>query len=321
MFISLVFGKHSVIQSLILSKWWIQILSSVQKRFGEVFFAFKEHGKAITENQRENVRLYSFQSSYRIPYDYAHILCKRTAWTIRKELIPIFGQGFTTEALHPDHPDYGCLLLDPKNLPANGKNSTQHKRNTMRQNNKPYCKRINTPKIRNAPKQMKNSSYLKKKQRQQKIEEEEKVRKLMISASMSVNRLLNDEDEDDILSSEEEFDDDEDDMMTDDNGSSTGSSTSSLSSPTFRVVQTYPPEQWSNSVPLLPPIYNNTNQPTTTTSPTHIAQDIIDTISATILLQRLSQDDGARPFKPFESSSVIPSKVIVGHQEFTICWD
>lgn len=257
-------------------------------------------------------------------------MCKRTAWTIRKELIPIFGQGFTTEALHPDHPDYGCLLLDPKNLPANGKNSSQHKRNTMRQNNKPYCKRINTPKIR-TPKPMKNSNYLKKKHRQQQEEQEqqqqkeeeeqEKERKMMISASMSVNRLLNDEDEDDILSSEEEFDDDdedEDDMMTDDNGSSTSSSTSSLSSPTFRVVQTYPPEQWSNSVPLLPPIYN-TNHSTTT--PTHIAQDIIDTISATILLQRLSQDDGARPFKPFESSSVIPSKVIVGHQEFTICWD
>jgi hypothetical protein len=53
---------------------------------------------------------------------------------------------------------------------------------------------------------------------------------------------------------------------------------------------------------------------------TPVAQDIIDTISATILLQRLSQDDGARPFRPLESST-IPSKVIVGHQEFTICWE
>ncbi|KAI8098318.1 transcription regulator HTH, apses-type DNA-binding domain-containing protein, partial [Gilbertella persicaria] len=26
-----------------------------------------------------------------IPYDYAHLLCKRTAWHIRKELVPMFG--------------------------------------------------------------------------------------------------------------------------------------------------------------------------------------------------------------------------------------
>lgn len=292
-----------------------------------------------------------------IPYDYAHILCKRTAWNIRKELIPIFGQGFPSEALSPDHPDYGCLLLDPKSyLPANGrKNNTNsgsqhHKRNTMRQNhnNKPYCKRTTTKKLPRTPKPMKScsSSYISKKkskQLQQEKEKEQLLQQRKIAASMSVNRLLNedsdsDSSDEDILSSEEEFDDDEDDMMTDDNGSSSSSSSSLSSSPSFRVVQTYPPEEWLNSVPLLPPIYNSFTattpsppptsyhsptvslSPCSPVTPTHIAQDIIDTISATILLQRLSQDDGARPFKPLESS-VIPSKVIVGHQEFTICWD
>ncbi|RUP06763.1 hypothetical protein BC936DRAFT_140266 [Jimgerdemannia flammicorona] len=46
-----------------------------------------------------------------IPYEHAQILCIRTAWNIRKELIPLFGPRFRFEALDPSHPDYGCLLL------------------------------------------------------------------------------------------------------------------------------------------------------------------------------------------------------------------
>ena len=98
-------------------------------------------------------RAISYPIVCRIPYDFAHILCKRTAWHIRKELTPIFGHSFLSEALSPDHIDYGCLLLDPKNLPANGKNLvSHHKRNTMRQNNtKPYCKRPSTTTTKKLP--------------------------------------------------------------------------------------------------------------------------------------------------------------------------
>lgn len=218
-------------------------------------------------------------------------------------MVPIFGQGFLTEALSPDHPDYGCLLLDPVNRKKNTTSVIHKKRNTMRQN-KPCFKKITTKK-----QIMKKKSQLEELKRQKKISE-----------SMSVNRLLNEESELSELSSEEEFDDDED-MMTDDNGSNSSLS-STASSPTFRVIQTYPTvENWSNRVPLLPPMYNNYYLPSRENHcDNNISQDIIDTISATILLQRLSQDDGARPFKPLESS-VIPNKVIVGHQEFTICWD
>lgn len=207
----------------------------------------------------------------RIPYDYAHLLCKRTAWHIRKELIPIFGQQFPLEALHPDHADYGCLLLDP----LTRKKNSLHKRNTMRAA-KPYSK----------PLKKKTPTIVKK------------VAGSRVASSMSVTRLLNNEDSD-ILSSEEEEDDDD--------------TSSSFSSPSFRVVQTYPPEDWS---PVLAPMHSPSPPP----PQAHIAQDIIDTISATILLQRLSQDDGKRPFKPLEATH-IPSKVIVGHQEFSICWD
>ncbi|KAI8098319.1 uncharacterized protein B0P05DRAFT_521362 [Gilbertella persicaria] len=140
---------------------------------------------------------------------------------------------------------------------------------------------------------------------------------LKISTSMSVNRLLN----------KDESSDEFDDMMTLSDASSLSSLDSPTPSPTFRVIQTYPPDNnsWSNEGPLLPPIQqappsHEYTLPSIQKPSAHVAQDIIDTISATILLQRLSQDDGARPFRPFESS-VIPSKVIVGHQEFTICWD
>jgi hypothetical protein len=236
----------------------------------------------------------------RIPYDNAKLLCSRTAWNIRKELVPIFGQRFPLEALNPDHEDYGCLLLDPK---SNKSNQNQRRNYTMRPK-KPYTKQQETKKTR-TPKPMKSVNSEKKKTSKTKV--------------MSVTRLLNEkEDFMDFLDS------DSDDLSS---LSSFGSST--VPSPTFRVIQTYPPEDWSD---LLPPIYNTSQQnthilpslsrsPTPPLSPmtTHVSQDIIDTISATILLQRLSQDDGARPFNPIESK--IPSKVIVGHQEFTICWD
>lgn len=255
----------------------------------------------------------------------------------------------------------------------------------MRQ--KPYTKQQTTKRnsLRNTiakPLKAKNTTPFKQQQK--------KKLNSQIASSMSVTRLLNSqhamsaetgmryEDEDMEDMEEEEEHEDDDDLLTlsDESSLSSFESTSvtAASFPTFRVIQTYPPEDWSNqcgnhstasssSGPLLPPICNLTTEqqqqklPSIDTAspnmmmammdsgsssassiasspslvwssspmmspvaPTHVAQDIIDTISATILLQRLSQDDGARPFKPLESS-VIPSKVIVGHQEFTICWD
>ncbi|KAI8373996.1 transcription regulator HTH, apses-type DNA-binding domain-containing protein [Choanephora cucurbitarum] len=241
-----------------------------------------------------------------IPYDYAHLLCKRTAWHIRHELVPIFGPKFPMEALDPEHQDYGCLLLQPKSNPNHQKKSNT----TMRQ--KPYVK------------QQRQSSVCQKRKRS----EPSKKKKKPKHDTMSLNRLLN----------QSKQEDTDDDMMTLSDASSLSSldSPTTTPSPTFRVVQTYPPhheESWPKGFcqdsPLLPPIQQNPSQhyalpsikqSTDTWPAQHVAQDIIDTISATILLQRLSQDNGERPFRPMESS-VIPSKVIVGHQEFTICWD
>lgn len=225
----------------------------------------------------------------RIPYDFAHILCKRTAWDIRKELIPIFGPQFPLEALAPDHPDYGCLLLDPKNISTNKASQQKRMRTTKRETIKQqHRQQQQRPVRRTKPKPMRSSSG----------------RHSKIASSMSVTRLLNEQ---------------SDEEMSDDSGSQESiDSPQSTPSPSFRVIQTFPPE---DSL-ILPPINNEywSPPPIMDRSLTPVAQDIIDTISATILLQRLSQDDGARPFRPLESST-IPSKVIVGHQEFTICWE
>ncbi|CAO3619981.1 unnamed protein product [Cunninghamella blakesleeana] len=80
----------------------------------------------------------------------------------------------------------------------------------------------------------------------------------------------------------------------------------------------------TSSLPKITPIYpsywQNEMNPSTASYSSALNQDIIDTINATVLLQKLSQDDGKRPFRPM-SSSTIPSRVVVGDQEYKICWD
>jgi hypothetical protein len=89
-----------------------------------------------------------------------------------------------------------------------------------------------------------------------------------------------------------------------------------------RITPIYNPscsssQSWS---PVSPAAESLSSSPTATVTTDMYDKDIIDTINATILLQRLSQDDGARPFKPMHSKS-IPSKVMIGNQEFRICWN
>ncbi|KAF7730278.1 hypothetical protein EC973_002521 [Apophysomyces ossiformis] len=343
-----------------------------------------------------------------IPYDYAYTLCKRTAWNVRRDLVAMFGPRFVNEALDPSHPEYGCLLLDPKSAPYHKGAAVQRRSasfSTMR--GQPYKR-----------------DYMRRR--------EKKSNK--IAKRMSVSRLLNESGQ-------------EDDKESASPSGST-ESPETTPSPTFRVIPTFsdkwqhhhqqqqqqqqapppsppptttstttattattsiptnasvimpppPPssssqrqKQQAHSGPLLPPIYttsspsmknnnssshpspnnnNNSSNNNTTTSATTsngnsssstttttvtsatintsllpppsclktpsreprvtpvsnwtdsaaISQDIIETINATILLQCLSMDDGARPFRPVRPE-LVPSKVIVGNQEFRICWD
>ncbi|CAO3634578.1 unnamed protein product [Mucor hiemalis] len=289
-----------------------------------------------------------------IPYEYAYILCKRTAWVIRKDLVAIFGPRFANDVLDPSHTDYGCLLLDPSqkstSVRRNSFTTTMRQSNNNNGNNHPFKRdhpykrdfaRTNTHK----PTHKAAPTHCRQQQRQNSEKE--------FVSNMSLSRLLNNDKK--LLSSERE----ETNTVHSLSKQFTSNSPTTTPSPTFRVIPTFEKNQWNKEVHtpstrLLPPIYTDTTtlsneydlnrhhhefgavEPKITPvfSPTwspispvssesssdSCSKDIIDTINATILLQRLSQDDGARPFKPMHPNS-IPSKVMVGNQEFRICWE
>jgi hypothetical protein len=314
----------------------------------------------------------------RIPYEYAYLLCKRTAWVIRKDLVAMFGPRFLNDALDPSHPEYGCLLLDPL---SNQKNVSIRRNSfaattTMRQSNShnqhhPY-KRDFMRNTKTSIAHKSNSAIL---PRHHQHQNEAKA-----ASNMSLSRLLNNQ-----LSDNESYGsfDQEEHLKK---SFTTADSPNTTPSPTFRVIPTFDHHnKWTvaatesntttasrllppiyttttshttaatnndqqqtymlkrtNSEPRITPIYSSCNSPNTSWSPIspvtseasstsssssssaagdYAAKDIIDTINATILLQRLSQDDGIRPFKPMHLHDSIPSKVMVGNQEFRICWD
>lgn len=250
-------------------------------------------------------------------------------------MVAIFGPRFVNDALDPSHPEYGCLLLDPT---QKGSSLRRNSFTTMRQStHHPYKRDF-----------MRNTKSAIREKTTTILPRQNKQHHKAIS-NMSLSRLLNNQVSDHDLS------DGEDSISL--NKAFNPDSPSTTPSPTFRIIPTFD-TKWPESTPLLPPIYTSstsTATATTTTansyglkptesepritpvynSPTWSpvspissedsssmgqAKDIIDTINATILLQRLSQDDGARPFKPMHPDS-IPSKVMVGNQEFRICWD
>lgn len=252
----------------------------------------------------------------------------------------MFGPRFVNDALDPTHPEYGCLLLNPS---QKGSSLRRNSFTTMRQSGTHPYKRDFMRNSKNAAIMRDPKSILPRQQ--------QKADKKVIS-NMSLSRLLNNHQSSDADSCSS----DQEEHMKAFNTDSPGTTPS----PTFRVIATFD-NKWpesttatttmANTSRLLPPIYTEdsyvkhkyepritpvfsptwspvspvTSEASSSTTTTNIAtaghaKDVIDTINATILLQRLSQDDGARPFKPMHPDS-IPSKVMVGNQEYHICWD
>ncbi|KAI9305967.1 hypothetical protein BJ944DRAFT_229910 [Cunninghamella echinulata] len=368
-----------------------------------------------------------------IPYDFASILCKRTAWHIRKELIALFGPRFSNEALDPMHEDYGCLLLDPKKAPLTSRHNHRRHMTTsttmkqVRQHHQPYPTNNNKCQQQQHNQKMVSSFKKQNKKNKEKKEKGKKEKHAIITNNMSLSRLLNDNNSEDYIQSNRSdsfssissfssfsssssssssssfqllspLDDtsvSEDDISSDhttpsptfhttlphlydhhnqkwkspnmpipflpsiihhddSHSSSSSSSSSSYYSSSFSsssaFTQSHDGDHTIHSIyskpnhqdqhhhallpkitPIYPSYWHHKKQQQeevetihTSSSPssysTALNQDIIDTINATILLQRLSQDDGARPFRPM-SSSIIPSRVVVGDQEYKICWD
>ncbi|ORZ06227.1 transcription regulator HTH, apses-type DNA-binding domain-containing protein [Absidia repens] len=239
-----------------------------------------------------------------IPYDFAAILCRRTSYPIRKELTALFGPKFANDALPPGHKEYGSLLLDPQRV-------NPMARRTMRQH---------------------HHHHHQQQQHRKSVDH------------MSLSRLLNTNEQQQTSST-----------WSTSSPHTTPSPTlrksePSRSLPRIMPVRWHPHQQQqqqpffsSSSPPPLPPTTPPAPPPSSSTSSSSsshsssnshsqshspmdedkcmtLNQDIIDTINATLLLQRLSQDDGARPFKPM-SAHTVPSRVMVGDQEYRICWD
>ena len=160
------------------------------------------------------------------------------------------------------------------------------------------------------------------------------------ASSMSLSRLLN--------STEIQNHEAIDRQMMDYRGEANvfSESPNTTPSPTFRAIPNFSFDSSQEKRDrLLPPIYTSNmdrrlSEPRITAiySPSSTAsswspvslsvdtppaltceKDIIETINATLLLQRLSQDDGVRPFKPL-AHDFMPEKVTVGNQEFRIHW-
>ncbi|OBZ85473.1 hypothetical protein A0J61_06475 [Choanephora cucurbitarum] len=267
-----------------------------------------------------------------IPYEFAYILCKRTAWVIRKDLFSIFGPRFVADVLDPSHPEYGCLLLDPKN--ASFQKSVASRRasfpTAMRQvSSRPYKREFMRDKVSRDRAIGGAKNILSRHKKHTKA-----------ASSMSLSRLLN--------STEIQNHEAIDRQMMDYRGEANvfSESPNTTPSPTFRAIPNFSFDSSQEKRDrLLPPIYTSNmdrrlSEPRITAiySPSSTAsswspvslsvdtppaltceKDIIETINATLLLQRLSQDDGVRPFKPL-AHDFMPEKVTVGNQEFRIHW-
>ena len=270
---------------------------------------------------------------------------------IRKDLVAMFGPRFLNDALDPSNPEYGCLLLDPK-CNQKGMNNRQ---TTMRQMNHHPYKRADFMRRNSRDKFIKKNDKIVSSMSLSRllnststtvdnVMKDQQKDDLAFSESPNTTpsptfrgipfpTTLKTEQKTNLLPA----------IFT--NTLTTTNDSRRLSEP--RITPIYSPSSsssssWSspnspsassasvsasasasasasNSNLVLASTRTTTTTTTTTTTHTY-SKDIIDTINATILLQRLSQDDGARPFKPMHPDS-IPSKVMVGNQEFRICWD
>ncbi|RUS13041.1 hypothetical protein BC937DRAFT_86444 [Endogone sp. FLAS-F59071] len=294
-----------------------------------------------------------------IPYEHAHILCSRTAWAIRKELIPLFGPSFPLVALNPSHGDFNILTITP-DTPLLSKSDTRYHEVAHS-----HPTHVHVPSRR--PETM--VSEMRK--------EPEDINDRIV-ASMSLSRLLNDPTPDesdhrlhtgqgwdpdtsmhdaysDRSPPPDEFSHDSPDSSSDETATPTASDSSvTTPSPTFRVVPRFPlpytnddpgyvgyhpyapkdhhhrpnPPKRKYSLQHGEPHQSQHQQPQVSVSypqyrSSHASfvqppPDLVAAINATISLQRLSQDDGARPLRPLERDA-LPSHLVVG--EYTILFD
>ncbi|KAL1924716.1 uncharacterized protein VTP21DRAFT_4370 [Calcarisporiella thermophila] len=279
-----------------------------------------------------------------IPYDYAQLLARRTCYRIREELVPIFGPSFPDTCLRPDQPGYGCLVLNPhaggtkRSRRREGKEMVRTDSGTSIREPiseevvmeeevlgwgrarpvafRPEAASPRTPTLRTS------SSPLAKSESP-----------LSHRSPRGMDFLLNGDD--DMEESSERWRPQR----------SYSSSVCDIRPSSFPVAQSrsldgtsgggwhaLPPSRPSSTptrTHLPPPItfipknhLMNVANPTASSEPNPYhppSHDTIEAMMASLLLQRLSQDDGRRPFRPWHETR-LPRTVVMEDQEFAVVW-
>ncbi|KAL1924950.1 uncharacterized protein VTP21DRAFT_4604 [Calcarisporiella thermophila] len=311
---------------------------------GEIHFTgiWKALGRAKSEivkmvdaNPRLQVKrirggLLNIQGTW-IPRESCRVLASRCCYSLRYELIPLFGPDFPDECIHPSQPEYGKLVLNDqktttlvhskrKKQPSvsshsnvqddgesylRGKEDDSLRKGAVSQNLKDDSSRSPKRSKLNSPRGMEqllnyeenSSPSLKSLSRSRSSFSQ---RKLSQSLSPTQSPLLS--------------------PMTLGNSFSPSSSISTISNGLQEAQDNSSIKSGSSfyksPVTLIPagPFTYPTNNPGV-----NLSNDLIDTITATILLQRLSQDDGCRPFRPWQETK-LPRTINVAGREFSVVW-
>ncbi|KAG1149785.1 hypothetical protein G6F37_002014 [Rhizopus arrhizus] len=285
-----------------------------------------------------------------IPFNHAFSLCARTAWSIRMELLPIFGPSFLDAVLPPDDRHFGCLVLNPL---ANGSQrvvATKPKKTSVAK--QPAPARI--PYKRDSVRSSRRSSRVKSSSTNKKAGS--------VTASMSVSRLLNEDEDRSLPTVPTSSSHSGSPIMIPSSfvpaspaasscgfpGSCSLSACSpssaqsfghresfcrAFASPSLRVVPTFNVEHSRSTNQVLPSlcpeitaIFESEAEepcPVSAAVPCALSPldvDIIERVEASIRLQCLSQDFGRRPHQPLNRSA-FPTKVRAGNNVYKILWD
>ncbi|KAL1918704.1 uncharacterized protein VTP21DRAFT_2726 [Calcarisporiella thermophila] len=292
-----------------------------------------------------------------IPYDHARVLAIRTCYAIRHGLVPLFGSEFPSECLHPSQPGFGCLLLKPS-MPTNGHRVGKRRRSPyartlcMQRNNIALFRPPLSSWIEdNSRAQRRRKPHLPPPLHTTQLPPLQLPSLPQPKSPYPAHRLTSP-----ILSPPgakkhkptsprgmEFLLNDSDDYKTPEptrswgpaSPSSRGSHTShsSADGPMSRSLITPSPSPPHKPITISHPLVcrsrpavmfvpaerSQVSQPLAGEGERDIPKDIADTMTATVLLQRLSQDDGRRPFRPSHETS-LPRMVTFGGRDYSVVW-
>ncbi|KAL1921502.1 uncharacterized protein VTP21DRAFT_11218 [Calcarisporiella thermophila] len=231
-----------------------------------------------------------------ISRDEARILARRTCFPLRHQLVPLFGPGFPDECLLPSQPGYGSLLLDG-GAPLRGK---------RRRRSDAGMERVDSgtgiadpagfaPAVLSPPPPAKRRKS---------------------SSPRGMEILLNDHD---ALSSASPPLLSEPRSRSFSSSSVSSSSNSSLGHDDQPYLADHRPA---------PALLKHSDAPVAfvptakyvggfSPYPSALPDDLRDTLMASVLLQRLSQDTGERPFRP---CTLLPRTIHFGGQVYQVVW-